>query len=389
MNSFVLKPVPKIEFGPDSIVSLPHHVEQYGNNVLLMTGAESLKRSGYSERLRALLEKEHLELSHVVIDHEPSPQLIDSIVTGHHAKNVDVVIAIGGGSVIDAGKAVSAMLPCGHPVTQYLEGVGSKTPTAEKIPFIAVPTTAGTGSETTSNAVISQSGRDGFKKSLRHDHYIPNIALIDPLLMRSCPPHITASCGMDTFSQLVEAYLSKNGTPVTDAIAWRGIKSVHQSLVTVYENPENVEGRSQMALASLCSGIVLMNAGLGVVHGLAPALGCFFPISHGVVCGTLMAAANDITLRKLEAERENHDALRKYTKLGKLYSSRSDKSDEYYRKSFIEYLYTLTTTLKLPRLSQFNVTTADLSEITAASSNKNNPLTLTNEEIVKILEIRL
>ena len=194
---------------------------------------------------------------------------------------------------------------------------------------------------------------------------------------------------MDTFSQLVEAYLSIKATPVTDAIAWRGIKSVHQSLITVYENPENIEGRSQMALASLCSGIVLMNAGLGVVHGLAPALGGFFPISHGVVCGTLMAAANDITLRKLEAERGNHDALRKYTKLGKLHSSRPDKSDEYYRKSFIEYLYTLTTTLKLPRLSQFNVTTADLSEITAASSNKNNPLSLTKEEIVKILEIRL
>lgn len=389
MNSFTLKPIPKIEFGPDSIVSLPHHIEQYGNKILLLTGAESLKRNGYGERIHSLLDQENLSLSHVEIDQEPSPRVIDAIVTKHPAKNVDVVISIGGGSVIDAGKAVSAMLPSGHPVTQYLEGVGSKTPSAEKIPFIAIPTTSGTGSEATSNAVISQSGRDGFKKSLRHEHYIPNIALIDPLLMRSCPPDITASCGMDTFSQLVEAYLSTKSTPVTDAIAWRGIKSVHQSLITVYENPENIDSRSQMALASLCSGIVLMNAGLGVVHGLAPALGCLFPISHGVVCGTLMAAANDITLRKLEAERQNDDALRKYTKLGKLHSSRTDKSDEYYRKSFIEYLYTLTTTLKLPRLSHFNVTTADLSEITSASSNKNNPLSLTNEEIIKIIENRL
>ena len=136
MNSFILKPIPKIEFGPDSIGSLPHHVEQYDNNVLLLTGAESLKRSGYWERIGSLLDEENLSISHVEINQEPSPQLIDSIVSGHFAIGVDVVISIGGGSVIDAGKAVSAMLPCGHPVTQYLEGVGSKTPTAEKIPLL-------------------------------------------------------------------------------------------------------------------------------------------------------------------------------------------------------------------------------------------------------------
>lgn len=389
MISFILKPIPKIEFGPDSITSLSDHVMQFGNTVLLLTGADSLKRSGYRERINALLAEKNLSLFRVKVDQEPSPQLIDAIVTEHRAKKIDVVIGIGGGSVIDAGKAVSAMLPSGLPVTQYLEGVGSKTPTGEKIPFIAIPTTSGTGSEATSNAVVSQSGKDGFKKSLRHDHYIPNTAIIDPLLMRTCPPQLTASCGMDTFSQLVEALLSTKSTPVTDAIAWRGIKFVQRSLITVYENPEDLNGRGQMALASLCSGIVLMNAGLGAVHGLAPAIGCRFPISHGVVCGTLMAAANDITLRKLEAEPEHNEALGKYTRLGKLHSSRPDKSDQYYRKSFIEYLYTLTTTLKLPRLSQFNVTAADLDEITRSSSNKNNPISLTKQEFSKIVESRL
>lgn len=389
MDSFTLKPLPQIEFGFDSINSLPEHIRERGGSVLLLTGADSLKHYGNRDPILSLLDEGHLDISLVEICHEPSPQLIDSIVQQHTAQKIDVVTAIGGGSVVDAGKAVSAMLPHGEAVKQYLEGVGCRRPTGEKIPFIAIPTTAGTGSEVTSNAVISQSGKDGFKKSLRHDRYIPDLALIDPLLMRSCPPEITAACGLDTFSQLVEAYLSTKSSPVTDAIAWKGIQSVHQSLFRVYQEPEDIYGRSQMALASLCSGIVLMNAGLGVVHGLAPALGCLFPISHGAVCGTLMAAANDITLRKLEVEQQNNEALLKYTKLGKLCSTKADKSDEYYRKSFIEYLHSLTRALKIPRLSQFDVRTADLGEIAAASSNKNNPAALTHEEMLTILENRL
>lgn len=389
MDSFTLKPLPKIEFGFDSINNLPDHVKEFGGSTLLLTGAGSLKHYGNRDRVLSLLNQCDLHISLVEVSQEPSPQLIDSIVQQHTAQKIDVVIAIGGGSVVDAGKAVSAMLPGGEAVKQYLEGVGFRRPTGEKIPFIAIPTTAGTGSEATSNAVISQSGKDGFKKSLRHDRFIPDIALIDPLLMRSCPPEITAACGMDTFSQLVEAYLSTKSSQITDAIAWKGIQSVHQSLLRVYEEPEDIYGRSQMALASLCSGIVLMNAGLGVVHGLAPALGCFFPISHGAVCGTLMAAANDITLSKLEAEQEDNETLLKYTKLGKLCSAKAGKSDKYYRKSFIEYLYSLTKTLKLPKLSQFNVRISDLGEIAAASSNKNNPVALTHEELLTILENRL
>ena len=389
MDSFTLKPLPEIDFGFDSIKNLPNYVKTLGRSILLLTGAGSLKHSGNRDRVLSLLSEHDLRISLVEVDQEPSPQIIDSIVKQHTSQKIDVVIAIGGGSVVDAGKAVSAMLPVGEAVKQYLEGIGLRQPTGEKIPFIAIPTTAGTGSEATSNAVISQSGKNGFKKSLRHDRYIPDIALIDPLLMRSCPPEITAACGMDTFTQLVEAYLSTKSSPITDAIAWKGIQSVHQSLFRVYEEPDDIHGRSQMALASLCSGIVLMNAGLGVVHGLAPALGCLFPISHGAVCGTLMAAANDITLSKLEAEQKNSEALLKYARLGKLCSAKGNKSDEYYRKSFIQYLYYLAKALNLRKLSHFDVNASDLGQIAAASSNKNNPVVLTHEEMIRILEIRL
>jgi len=385
MNSFDLKPFPTVQFGCHSIEKLTHHVKKYGSRTLILTGAESLRHHGHMDRISSMLDEQHVVVSAVTVSQEPSPETVDTIVEQYRTEKIDVVIAVGGGSVIDTGKAVSAMLPRGNPVVHFLESIGTRKPTGEKIPFIAVPTTSGTGSEATSNAVISRSGNTGFKKSLRHDNYIPNSAIIDPLLMCSCPPHITAACGMDTFSQLVEAYLSTKSSPITDAIAWRGIKSVRQALITVYEHPEEIDGRSQMALASLCSGIALMNAGLGVVHGLAPVLGCSFPMSHGVVCGSLMASANDVTLKKLEAEQDHTEPIAKYTKLGKLFSARKDESDEYYRTSFIEHLYSLTDILRIPRLSVFNVSSADAGTIAATASNKNNPVNLTLEEISDII----
>ena len=389
MKPFSLKPLPRIELGADVIANLPDHINAYGSRVLLLTGSSSLERSGNGARLRALLKTAGVEVSVAAVNHEPTPALVDSIVTDHAEQRIEVVVAVGGGSVVDAGKAVSAMLPDGEPVTGYLEGVGTKKPTGRKIPFIAIPTTAGTGSEVTSNAVISQGGEHGFKKSLRHDSYIPDVALVDPGLMCSCPPHLTAACGMDTFTQLVEGYLSTKSSPLTGAIAWTGIKSVSRALLTAYENPDNLDGRSRMALASLCSGIVLMNAGLGVIHGLAPALGSIFAIPHGVVCGTLMASANDIILEKLEKEQPDSPALRKYSRLGKLFSPETDRSDDYYRKAFITCLYDLTARLAIPGLSHYGVGAADIDTIVSSAANKNNPTVLSAGEIRKLLERRL
>ena len=389
MEPFTLKPLPRIELGADAINNLPGHSKAFGSRVLLLTGCSSLERSGNKERLRSLLKTADLHVFPVTVKHEPTPALVDSIVADHAEQRIEIVVAVGGGSVVDAGKAVSAMLPDGEPVKDYLEGVGTKKPTGKKIPFIAMPTTAGTGSEVTSNAVISQGGEHGFKKSLRHDGYIPDIALVDPVLMRSCPPQVTAACGMDTFSQLVEGYLSTKGSPITEALAWAGLKSVSQALVTAYEKPDNLDGRSRMALASLCSGIVLMNAGLGVVHGLAPPLGSIFSIPHGVVCGTLMASANDTILVKLEKEQPDSPALRKYSRLGKLFSPGKDRSDEYYRKAFITCLYDLTARLAIPSLSHYGVKAADIDTIALAADNKNNPIALSASEIGRLLERRL
>src|SRR5689334_12763684 len=200
MVSFQFSVTPQLHFGAGKISMLPSLAKHYGKRVLLVTGAKSFMQSAHGADAVRSLEALGGTVVHAVIAHEPSPVLIDTIVMEQQAP-ADVVIAIGGGSVLDAGKAISAMLPLREPVKNYLEGVGTKSHSGVKVPFIAVPTTAGTGSEATKNAVLSEIGESGFKKSLRHDNFVPDVALIDPELTYSCSPETTAASGMDAFTQ--------------------------------------------------------------------------------------------------------------------------------------------------------------------------------------------
>jgi alcohol dehydrogenase class IV len=180
IGNFIFSAIPKIVFGVGSINELSSYSKKFGRNLLLITGGESLKKSGRLSEIQDLLAKEIDNIYIDSISNEPAPKDIDRITGLYHKKDINVIVAIGGGSVLDAGKAISAMMPLNEPIKDYLEGVGTKTPLGKKIPFIAIPTTSGTGSETTKNAVISEIGYSGFKKSLRHENYIPNIAIIDP-----------------------------------------------------------------------------------------------------------------------------------------------------------------------------------------------------------------
>lgn len=392
-DQILLKPLPSISFGAGSISSLPKIAASFGKRCLIITG------SGFHQRTSQwpLIEKKMLRKGSVLyyasIGSEPTPDMVDAIVNEYLPKSPDSVIAIGGGSVLDCGKAVSAMLPTGDEVSLYLEGVGSRNPTGIKTPFIAVPTTAGTGSEATANAVITKPGAGGFKKSLRHDHYVPDHAIVDPDLMRSCPPSLTASCAMDTFTQLVEGYLSTNSSEITDTIAWEGLKNIRSSLLTACSNGDDSEARTDLAFASLCSGIVLANAGLGIIHGLAPPLGSLFSIPHGIVCGTLMASGNEETLKMLsvdaDANASNREPfLKKYARLDRLFCEQSTTDDNPGIK-FVEHLHDMTDKLALPRLSQFGVTPEYLDEIVAGSSNKNNPVRLDDDQIKMLVANRL
>jgi len=386
LPNFQFYRTPQILFGPGQRSKLGSVARAFGKNALVISGARSLSESGEKEKLLAQIEQSGIEITEYQFSGEPSPEIVDDLVSKNLKREIDLVIAIGGGSVIDAGKAVSAMLTIGEKVTDYLEIVGTKTHPGTKIPFIAIPTTSGTGSEASANAVLSRTGTEGFKRSLRHPNFVPDVAIVDPELTIFCPPRITAACGLDALTQLLESYVSPKASPFTDALVESALPLIRDNLLLAASGDgENIKVRSALAYASMVSGITLANAGLGVIHGIASAVGGFFPVPHGVICGTLLYSATKKNIEKLQSTDPESTALRKYARAGFFLSS-SEESDT---KSGLDLLYrelsALTSRLEIPLLSEYGITTADLDRIIRESGNKNNPVTLEDKEIGEIL----
>ncbi len=381
--------LPEILFRYGSINELPSVILKYGHPVIIVTGKKSFTGSAKGKELFRLLEAKKIIYHVVIIPGEPTPSIVDEAVNTYRGKGIKLIVGIGGGSAIDAGKALSAMLTVPGSVKEYLEGVGNREHPGTKIPFIAIPTTSGTGSEATKNAVISEVGPEGFKKSLRHNHFVPDMAILDPGLTIECPSSITALSGMDCFTQLTEAFLSGKSSVFTDSFAWQGLKAIQTSLLKSYLDGSDIEARSGMSLAALCSGICLANAGLGTVHGFASSIGGKLDIPHGLVCGTLMAAANRVTVRELRKSTQDHPSLKKYAALGKLFLGQEGKTDSFYIDGFIEYLYELTDELNLPGLSGFGLEDKDIDILCAQTENKNNPVELNKEALLEVLRERM
>lgn len=388
-NGFTFCRTPRIVFGEGNIEKLPEMASSFGSTALLVTGASSFQSTPMWEQFHRDCRSARMDLIHVTCSGEPSPQVVDDIRDGQRRREVNVVIAVGGGSVLDCGKAVSAMLDKKGSVADYLEGVGSRVPEGTKVPFIAVPTTSGTGSEATKNAVLSDIGPDGFKKSLRHDNFVPDVALIDPRLMQSCPADITAACGMDAFTQLLEAYLSPQSGELLDALLLSGLEKIKSHFPSAVRDGGDMDARAAMAYASLISGIGLANAGLGAVHGFASPVGGFFRIPHGVVCGTLVAPATELNIRKVFAGGGHARARQKYVRIGKLFSDRKCESDEFYCRAFVETLERWTREMNIPYLSDYGVTAADVPKIVKKTDIKNNPVPLDQHELSQILLSRI
>lgn len=389
VKPFQFSRLPLIHFGPGKIKLLPGLIRKYGSRILLVRGEKAFDGS---EIMSSLLEKfaaEGIEYQVVNVSHEPSPKLIDETVAGFSDEKIDTVVSIGGGSVMDAGKAISAMLFRKEGVREFLEGVGTREHPGSKVPFIAVPTTSGTGSETTKNAVLSETGKNGFKRSLRHDNFVPDVALVDPELTISCPPAVTAASGMDCFSQLTEAFLSDKSCEYTDCLAVEGLKAVKDNLQRSFTDGADISARSGMSFAALTSGICLANAGLGVVHGFASSIGGMFSIPHGVVCGTIMASANEITVRELRRSGKNSKALEKYAALGRIFIESAIISDDYYIDAFIDFLRDLTFMFELSRLGVYGIKSEDIENICSITEQKNNPVKLNNESLAGILYPRI
>jgi len=392
--SFNFARIPQILFGVGTLCKLFDLIPRYGENIVIVTGESSLKDSGRWDEIVENLEDRNISYFHATVRGEPSPTIIDNYASEYRAKRIDLVIGIGGGSVTDAGKAISAMIPQPDSIKNYLEGVGDKSHNGVKIPYIAIPTTSGTGSEATKNAVISEIGPEGFKKSLRHDNLVPDIAIIDPDLMISCPPSITASCGMDAFTQLLEAYVSSNSSPITDALAYSGMKYLKDNLISACSaGAPDVQVRAAMAYGSLMSGISLANAGLGIVHGLASPIGGYFEIPHGVVCGTLLSEATKMNIRKLKTQGpEGKSALKKHAEIGALLKGKKgveNKDIDSLCSFLVDTLQNWTDELNIDRLGKYGIGSEDIKELAEKAGLKNNPVDLTKEEIEQILKNRL
>lgn len=391
---FSIARLPRIEFGAGVISKLPGLIAQYGNSALLVTGQRSFIHSPHWSALQAALDQAVIRGHHTTVDDEPSPQLVDAAVRQFHGAEISVVVGIGGGSVLDAAKAIAGLLPNGDSVMDYLEGVGPEKPYhGPAVPFIAVPTTAGTGSEATKNAVLSVRGSSGFKKSFRHDRLVPEYALLDPDLLASCPQPQIAANAMDALTQLLESYVSIKANPFTDALVESGLNAVREGLFAWYEGDEDAaNGRAQMAYAALLSGVCLAQTGLGSVHGLASPLGAFFPIPHGVVCGTLVGAATRVNLTALRERDPDNPAWRKYARAAEILHRRRYDDLNAAHAALLTLLDCWTEQLALPRLSAYGIQQQDFSHIVAHSrggSMKTNPLVLSDAEIEDVLRRRL
>ena len=387
---FSIARLPRIEFGSGALEKLPEIAAGYGNFLLIVTGLRSFAESEAGTRLFAQLRQRGLAWEQVRVSGEPSPEFVDATVAALRGTPFDAVVGIGGGSALDAAKAIAGLLRPGNSVMDHLEGVGPERPYhGPSTPFIAVPTTAGTGSEATKNAVLTAPG--GFKKSFRDDRLVAEWAIVDPDLLATCPPALIAADGLDAFTQILESFVSTRANPMTDALARSGIMAARDALPALHRQ-QSAAARAPMAYASLVSGICLAQTGLGAVHGLASPLGAFFPIPHGVVCGTLVAAATASNIAALEARAPEHPALPKYGEIGRRFAMQKGLSGSEARAFLVDSLRRWEVELALPRLAAYGIGESDLPRIVAASrggSMKTNPIVLTDAELTDILACRL
>ena len=391
--SFSFARVPPIYCGMGTLKEITAWLRsRNAESVLLVTGRASLEEMGQLTVVKRLIDDAGAKHEHVVCAGEPSTELVDCTTQQWFGRGIDAVVGIGGGSVIDFGKAIAAMIPHGNSVLDHLEGVGhGLAHNGITLPFLAIPTTSGTGGEVSKNAVLSHVGPDGYKKSLRHDNFVPSAVILDGSLMTGAAADVTAACGMDAFTQLLEPFLSPTASPLSDAIVWSGLEHLVPNLRRACgEGSTDPQVRLNMAYGSLCSGIGLANAGLGIVHGLAGPIGGWFPMPHGVICGTLMGAAQQQNWSALKQRDPQHPAVERMARVGRLMPGGSHLSDNSAAVDHLtQCLLDWVEELKIARLGDYGITHGDLDRIVDAANNRNNPVALTPSEIKTLLEARL
>jgi alcohol dehydrogenase class IV len=375
----------RIVFGPGVLAEIGEIVAGLGSRALLVTGRTPERAEAARERLGAA----GVASAAFSVMGEPTVGDVRRGADVARSEGADVVVACGGGSAIDAGKAIAALLGNGGDPLSYLEVVGRGQPlTKPSLPFIAIPTTAGTGSEVTRNAVLA-STEHRVKVSLRSPLMLPRAALVDPDLLRGLPPHVVAASGLDAFAQLVEPFLSVRANPQVDALCREGLVRSARSLRRAFEGDSSEAVRVDLALASLFGGLALANAGLGAVHGFAAPVGGMFDAPHGAACAALLPAVLRVNLEALSRRRPQSPALARYREIAVIVTGRTEADAE----DAVVWTESLLRALAIPGLSRWGATEADIGPLVAkaraASSMKGNPIELEEGELAEIARASL
>lgn len=385
MTAFEFATAGRVVFGNGASASVPEIAAGLGSRVLVAAGRDPDRAAWLVNGL----ESRGVDVVLLCVDGEPDAAFVSSAAALARRRDIDVVVGLGGGSALDAAKAIAALATNPGDVLDYLEVVGRGRPIAvPPLPVVAVPTTAGTGSEVTRNAVVTVPDRR-VKASLRSPLMLPRVAVVDPELTHGLPPALTAATGLDALTQLVEPYLSVRASPMTDALCREGMTRAARSLRRACEDGRDAGARTDMALASLLGGMALANAGLGAVHGLAAPIGGMFRAPHGAVCAALLPHVLDANLRALRARDAGSAALERLADVGRLLTGSADAGAE----DAVAWVRQTVAGLAIPALSNWGIGQDALPEIAEqaqrASSMKGNPVALTLEELAAILAAAL
>lgn len=368
----------RIVFGPGRAQELPALVEGWGERAVVFTGSRP-------DRHRGLIGDLPMDVAIVPVAGEPTVDAARAAVAAAREHGAQAVVSLGGGSVIDLGKTVAMLLGNGGDPLDYLEVIGGGRPIGRpSVPFGAVPTTAGTGAEVTMNAVLA-SPEHGRKASVRSRSMLPALALVDPLLTLDCPPSVTAASGLDALTQCLEPLVSRNATPITDALAAQGLRHAAAGLRAAYADGTDVGARTEMALCSLLGGLSLANAKLGAVHGFAGVIGGLVSVPHGAICAALLAPVTEATVRALRQRAPDHPALAAYRQAARLLTGRAEATVE----DGVAWIAQTVRQLGITGLATGGLDPALVDEVVdktgSASSTKGNPIELTPAELRQAL----
>jgi len=378
MRPFEFATAGRILVGQGRAARLPEVLAGLGSRVLVCTGADPARHAG-------LLAGLGLPAAQLSVGGEPTVDLARAGAAAAREHGADVVAAIGGGSVIDTGKAVAMLLGNGGDPLDYLEVVGSgRKITKPSAPFAAVPTTAGTGAEVTANAVLAAPAY-GLKASLRSPLMIPTVALVDPELTVSCPPPVTAASGMDALTQCLEPYVSVRANPLTDGLAREGLRRAAAGLRAAFADGSDLPARTDMAMCSLLGGMALANAKLGAVHGLAGVIGGTAAVPHGVACAALLAPVIETNVRALRSVPDGRPALERFTEIAGILTGNPAAAVE----DGFAWIRDTVAFLEIPRLAAFGLSLQDVDDVAAkaagSSSMQGNPVVLSHDDLRTIL----